>query len=291
MTEQIRPGDSMIGDLDLKKNSLGLYFVIAFALPIVTTIIVVLVAGAPSGLVVNEVSTGALVVVMGMVHAPTIAAIVVVFRSQRFAGVKTLFRQIKYWRFAPQWYLRAILVFPLTILAVLLILSLFSSRFSPVLSLGVMAFAAVFSTLWEEIGWTGLATPLMLKRMTPLKVGLYLGFLHAMWHLAANIYGAGAFHGDFFIVNFLATSAGIIGLRIVTIWIYMRTSSLVLGWLTHLGFTGGQLSLVSLALTSGETIVWNAAFSAAVVGIVVFLLARNKDFFGPWKPATSSSPT
>lgn len=270
----------MTSDLDLKKNSLSLYFVIAFAVPIVTTIIVAMVAGAPSGLVVTEMSVAALVVVMGMVHAPTIAAIAVVFRSQRLTGVKHLFRQLKYWKFAPQWYLRAILIFPVTILAVLSVLSLFSSSFSPVLTLSVMSFAAVFSTLWEEIGWTGLATPLMLKRMSPLKVGLSLGFLHAMWHLAANIYGAGAFHGDLFIVNFLATSVGIIGLRIVTIWIYVRTSSLVLGWLTHLGFTGGQLSLVSFALTSGETIVWNAAFSAAVIGIAVFLVVRNKDLMG-----------
>ena len=267
-------------DMDLKKNSLSLFFVIAYALPIVATIIVALVAGAPSGLVVNEMSAGAVVVMMAMVHAPTIAAIIVVFRSQGLKGIKILLQQLKYWKFAPHWYLKAILVFPVTILAVLLVLSLFSSSFSPVLSLSVMAFAAVFSTLWEEIGWTGLATPLMLKRMSPLKVGLSLGFLHAMWHLAANIYGAGAFHGDLFIVNFLATSVGIIGLRIVTIWIYMRTSSLVLGWLTHLGFTGGQLSLVSFALTSLETIVWNAAFSAAVIGIAVFLVVRNKDLMG-----------
>ena len=273
-------GDSMIRDLDLKKYSLSLYFVIAFALPIVTTIIVVLVAGAPSGLVVNEMSVGALVVVIAMVHAPTIAAIVVVFRSHRLTGIKHLFQQLKYWKFGPEWYLKAILIFPATILVVLFVLSWFSPNFTPVLALNVMVLAVVLSTLWEEIGWTGLATPLMLKRMKPLEVGLSLGCLHAVWHLAANIYGAGAFHGDLFIVNFLATAVGIIGLRIVTIWIYMRTSSLVLGWLTHLGFTGGQLLLVSVAFTSGETIVWNTAFAVAVVGVVVFLLARNKDLMG-----------
>ena len=281
----------MLEDLDLKKNSLSLYFVIAFALPIVTTIIVVLVAGAPSGLVVTEMSVAALVVVMGMVHAPAIAAIVVVFRSARFTGVKNLFQQLKYWKFEPQWYLKAILVFPVIILVVLLVLSLFSSSFSPVLSLSVMAFAAVFSTLWEEIGWTGVATPLMLKKMSPLKVGLSLGFLHAVWHLAANIYGAGAFHGNLFVVNFLATSVGIVGLRIVTIWIYMRTGSLVLCWLTHLGFTSGQLSFVSFALTSGETIVWNAAFAVAVTGVVVFLLVRNKDLMARSTYGTSRGRT
>ena len=275
---------------DLEKYSLLLYFVIAFAIPIVTTIIVVLVAGTPSGLVTNEISVPALVVVMAMVHAPTIAAIVVVFRSHRWMGIRDLFGQLTDWKFGPRWYLTAILIFPATILVVLLALSLFSSSFTPVSSLGVMAFAAVFSTLWEEIGWTGLATPLMLKRMSPLKVGLLLGFLHAVWHLAANWYGASAFHGNLFFVNFLATAVGIIGLRIVTIWIYVRTSSLVLGWLTHLGFTGGQLSLVSLALTSGETIVWNTAFSVAVTGIVVFLLVRNRDLMGHAHSANCDTP-
>ena len=270
-------------DLDLKKNSLSLYFVIAFALPIVTTIIVALLAGWPSGIVVNETSKGALVVVMGMVHAPTIAAIVVVFRSQGLDGIKILFRQLKYWKFAPHWYLKALLIFPVTMLAVLYALSLYSCNFAPVSALSVMAFAALFSTLWEELGWTGFATPIMLKRFSPLKVGLLLGFLHAMWHFAASLYGSGAFHGNLFIVNFLATSVGIVGLRIVTIWIYMRTSSLVLGWLTHLSFTGGQLLLVSFALTSGETIVWNAAFSFAVIGIVAFLVLWNKDLMGSSK--------
>ena len=115
------------------------------------------------------------------------------------------------------------------------------------------------------------------EKVQPLKVGLSLGFLHAMWHLAANIYGASAFHGNLFIVNFLATSVGIVGLRIVTIWIYMRTSSLILGWLTHMGFTGGQLLLVSFELTSGETVVWNSAFSFSVIVIVLFLLIWNKN--------------
>ena len=264
-------------DLELEKNSLSLYFVIAFALPIVATIIVALVAGAPSGIVVNEISAGALVVVMAMVHAPAISAAIVVFRSQGFRGIKSLLQQLKDWKFARQWYLRAILIFPATMLAVLFVLSSFSSNFGPVLSLSVLAFAALFSALWEEIGWTGFATPVMLKRFSPLQVGLLLGLLHAMWHLAANIYGAGAFHGNLFIVNFLATSVGIVGLRIVTIWIYMRTSSLVLGWLTHASFTGGQLLLVPLDLTSRETIVWNLAFSFSVIGVVVILVVWNKD--------------
>ena len=83
--------------------------------------------------------------------------------------------------------------------------------------------------------------------------------------------------GDQFIVNFVATSVGVVGLRIITVWIYARTRSLVLGWLTHATFTGGQLSLVSLDLTATETFVWNTTFSMTVIGFAVFVVLRNRD--------------
>ena len=261
-----------------KDESLSLFFGIAFALPIVVTIIVAFVAGVPGGLVTNELSPAAVVVVMAMVHAPTIAAVVVVSRRRGWAGIKTLFGQLKHWSFAPRLYLAALLIFPVTMLAVLSGLSLISPNFAPVLSLSVLAFAGLTSALWEEIGWTGFATPVMLKYFSPLKVGLLLGFVHALWHLPASIYGSSAFHGDLFAVNFLSTSVGIIGLRIVTVWIYAQSQSLVLGWLTHASFTGGQLLLVPLTLTSRETIVWNTAFSLLVMGIVAFLLVRSRGF-------------
>lgn len=266
-----------MNDWGVNKKSLSLFFVIAYAIPIVATIIVAIIAGLPSDIVVNELSPAALVVVMAMVLAPTIAAMIVVCRDQGLAGITTLFRQLKDWRFTPEWYLRAILIFPATMLTVLFVLSLFSANFAPVLVLSVMAFGALLSSLLEEIGWTGYATPLMLQRFSPLETGLLLGLLHAMWHFAASVYGAGAFHGNLFIVNFLFVSIGIIGLRVITIWIYTRTRSLVLGWLTHASFTGGQLSLVSLDLTATETIIWNAAFSISVTGIVVLVVLQNKD--------------
>ena len=266
-----------VPNTDRKENSLYLFFAIAYALPLITTIIVASVAGVPAGLVVNELSVPAVVVVMAMVHAPTFAALIVVFRDNGLQGIKTLLRQLRVWRFAPQWYLKAILIFPATMLAVLLVLSFFSADFLPVLTFGVLTFAGLFSALWEEIGWTGFATPIMLRRFSPLKVGLVLGLVHAVWHLPASIYGAGAFHGNLFALNFLVTSLGIVGLRILTLWVYTRTSSLVLGWLMHAGFTGGQLLLVPLSLTSGETIVWNTAFSFSVVGVVAVLLVCNRD--------------
>ncbi len=258
----------------LERHSLSLFFAIAYAIPIVAAILVTLVAGRPSEIVVKEVSAAAAIVVLAMVHAPTLAAIIVAFRGAGLPGIAALFRQLKQWKFAAAWYLRAILIFPAIMLAVLFALSLYSDNFTPVLSLSILPAFALASSLLEEIGWTGFATPVMLRRFSPLKTALLLGSLHALWHLAASYYGAGAFHGDLFGVYFLGTALGIVGLRMITIWIYANTRSLVLGWLTHASFTGGQLSLVSLDLTSAETIAWNWAFSFAVIAIAVLVFPR-----------------
>jgi hypothetical protein len=60
-------------DLDLKKHSLSLYFVIAYALPMVAVAIVILTTGLPSVLVAKELSAAAMIVVMAMVRKPLFA--------------------------------------------------------------------------------------------------------------------------------------------------------------------------------------------------------------------------
>lgn len=163
-----------------RDKSLRNYFIIAFLIPIGATVLVTLKDGLQTGLVTNQLSVLALVVVMSMVHAPTIAVMIVAFRDEGFNGVKDLFRQLTYWRFKSKWYLRALLIFPLSILASLLL-------------------------------------------------------------------------------------------------------SLVLGWLTHFSYTGGQLLLVSVTLSAVETLLWNSAFDSVLLLVIAFLVTMNKDFCDFWK--------
>ena len=58
------------------RKSLRIYFVIAFLIPIVTTILVTLIDGFPTGLVTNQIDVNAINVLLAMVHAPTIAAMI-----------------------------------------------------------------------------------------------------------------------------------------------------------------------------------------------------------------------
>jgi membrane protease YdiL (CAAX protease family) len=271
------------------RKSLRIYFVIAFLIPIVTTILVTLIDGFPTGLVTNQIDTMAIVVFMAMVHAPTIAAMITAFSDQGFIGIKNLFRQLKYWRFKTKWYLIALLIFPLSILVSLLFMSLFSPNYTPDLFLSILVFGTFFSALWEEIGWTGYATPRMLNRFRPLKTALLLGIIHIFWHLVADYWGASAFYGELYlyVIHFLLWMVGLTVLRIIIIWIYVRTNSLVLGWLTHFSYTGGQLLLVPLSLSAVETLLWNSSFVIVLLIVMGVLFTTNRDFRNFWKTGSA----
>jgi membrane protease YdiL (CAAX protease family) len=264
-----------------KNKSLRDYFIIAYLIPIAATVLATLKDGMPTGLVTNQLDAWAMVVFLSMVHAPTIAAMIVAFRDEGFEGIKDLFRQLKYWRFKIKWYLLALLIFPLLIFTALLLLSLFSQRFSPAFSISILILGTFISALLEEIGWIGYAAPRMLKRFSVLKTGIFLGIIHAFWHLAAGIWGAGTFYGQLYAISFLLSVVSLIILRIFILWVYIRTKSLVLSWLTHFSWTGGQL-LLTVTLSAVDTLLWNSTFILLLFLVLAFLFIRNKDFRDFW---------
>ena len=266
-----------------KGDSLKIYFYIAFLIPIIATILVTWKDGLQTELVTTQISASALIIIMSMVHAPTVAALIVTFRDEGFDGIRKLFQQLKYWRFPLIRYMLALLVFPFAILAGLMIMTFFSQRYTPAFSLSILALGTLISPLWEEIGWTGYATPRMLKRYSPLKAGIYLGIIHMFFHLAADYWGAGVFFGKLYLAHFLLWMVGLIVLRIITLWIYIRTKSLVLGWLTHVSYTWGQTILVPLSLTALETVLWNSAFVLVLLFVLVYFVSMNRDFRDFWK--------
>jgi membrane protease YdiL (CAAX protease family) len=274
----------MSNHLITKDNSLRNFFLIAFLIPIVATVFATLIDGLQSGLVTNQLSPLAMIVVLAMVHAPTIAAMIVAYRDEGFEGNKKLFRKLKYWKFEAKWYLIALLLLSLSILVSLFGMSFFSQSYTPAFSFSILTFAVLLSALWEEIGWTGFALPRMLKRYGPLKTALMLGVIHTFWHLAADYWGASAFYGNLYryLAHFTLWMIGLIILRIIIVWIYIRTQSLVLGWLTHFSYTGGQLFLVPLTLTTVETLLWNTAFVIVLLLVVTFLFMLNEDFRDFW---------
>jgi len=70
-----------------KGDSLKIYFYIAFLIPIIATILVTWKDGLQTELVTTQISASALIIIMSMVHAPTVAALIVTFRDEGFDGI------------------------------------------------------------------------------------------------------------------------------------------------------------------------------------------------------------
>ena len=117
-------------------------------------------------------------------------------------GYRDLFSRLFKWRIPVKWYAIALLIFPLTVFAPLLILSLFSPVFMPgIFDTGNHPIASafglpgddkgtlvlfvfilgLFNGFVEEVGWTGFVTPLLSRKQNIIKAGIILGI---MWIVA-----------------------------------------------------------------------------------------------------------
>ena len=261
-------------------KSLLKFFIIVYLIPLVATVSAVLIGGFPTDPVVTHVSAMVLVVIMAMVHAPTIAAMIVTFKGGGFREVKGLFRQLKYWKVEGKWYLYALLIFPLSILVSLYLMSLYSESYGPLFEFRIYVLGSFLSALWEEIGWTGYATPRMLEKLTPLRTAIFLGVIHMFWHLASDYWGSISYYqaNYLYVIHFFLWLIGLIVLRIIILWMYVRTRSMVLGWLAHFSYTGGQLYFVSISMSGIETLLWNTSFDLILLIAVALMFTQNKDF-------------
>ena len=257
------------------QRSLTLFIAVAFLLPLIAAVMITLLEGRPAMVAIRKLSFSALVAIGTMILAPTIAAVVAAFKDEGLGGVKALLRPLLRWRAPLYWYALSVFLFPVTILVTLFILSFFAQELAPAFGLTLLPLAGLFSTLCEEVGWTGYATPTLLKKTRPLKVGLILGAIEALWHLPADLWGSGAFHGSDFVMHFVFASIAIIGFRVVAVWIYTHTQSLLLCWFAHAGFKCGQLLFVPHNISSEATIIWQVAFMIAMVCVALLVVLWN----------------
>jgi hypothetical protein len=126
-----------------------------------------------------------------MFVGPSLAGILMTGIVYGRAGFGELGSRLFKWRVGAGWYVIAFLTAPLMILAVLLVLSLISPKFLPLLyTSNDKAFllwypiaAGLITAIFEELGWTGFATDTMLRKgHGVLKTGLSVDFFFAAWN-------------------------------------------------------------------------------------------------------------
>ena len=122
------------------------------------------------------------------VYAPAIAELAVLVYRQGVGSLPRFLSRLLLWRASIWWYAMMALFLPL----VFHVSALFNpdalNTLFPFASVSAYLSALFFMAIKgpvEEIGWRGLALPLLQRRMAPMWAALVLGAVWAVWHLPA----------------------------------------------------------------------------------------------------------
>jgi hypothetical protein len=261
----------------IKRNAVLAYFVLAFAITWGLILLIVGVDGLRPA-ASRSMQTG-LLLFLAMIIGPSLTGLTLTALLDGKSGLQELFVRWRQWRVQPRWYAIALLTTTALLLVIGAVLSRSSLVFTPSFiassdKLTVLTFALVIGLVagfFEEIGWSGFATPRLLKQQRVLTAGLILGALWGAWHLLADYWGnAGAF-GALYPLRGLLWVVTLTAYRILMVWVYSKTTSLGLMQLMHAGFTGGQ-ALWEPPLAPTDYLLWYGSFAIALWLLVVVLL-------------------
>src|SRR5688572_30362966 len=227
------------------------YFVLTFLISW-SGILVVLGPGAFTGATVP--TEGLLpLVFLAMFTGPSVAGILMTGLVDGKAGFHDLRSRLLRWRLDVRWYVVALLTAPLMVTAVLLPLSLRSAGFVPGVfasdnkgSLLVIGLAAGLMTgFCEELGWTGFVIPRLRLRYGILTTGLIVGLLWGAWHFPLF---SGDLSGALPLALFLPVQlfTFLPAYRVLMVWVYDRTGSLLVAIVMHASLTASTLILQPL---------------------------------------------
>jgi len=182
------------------------------------------------------------------VWAPAIAAFVVIGIGYGWDGVRNYTRRVTRVRGRWTWYL-AVLVGVPVVYFVAAVLSSMTGRPELRLSdgwlLGFLTVSGLRLTQGpvEELGWRGLALPLLQRRYGGLVAALLLGFVWALWHVPATLIATADFArgGGSLPVALCRLFVGIVATSVVVTAVYNGSRgsvplTILFHWLTNLDY-------------------------------------------------------
>jgi pimeloyl-ACP methyl ester carboxylesterase/membrane protease YdiL (CAAX protease family) len=239
-----------------------------------------LVLGPDSLVNTNWQAEGAfLSAVIAMLAGPSIAGLLLIGLLDGRAGYRELFSWLRAWHVGFRWYAMAILPAPIVAAGVLLALSLPSPLLAGSDKVAVVlgGFGAAVMTILEEVGWTGFAVPRLRRRHNVLRTGLIVGVWWGLWHLLQQISIGGTYAGavplpGFVILSVLAAVASLTAYRVLMVWVYEHTNSLLVTTLMHGSLTASTIFWFTPIATGGMFLL-NVWLVAAVMWLIVGVVA------------------
>ena len=258
----------------IKQHSAAIYFVLTFAITWGGMILVIGPGGFPVS--AGQFETAGALVYLAMLMGPSAAGILMVSLVDGKAGLRGLLSRLLKWRVGVRWYALVIAATPLLATTLLLALSLASPEFTPaILTAGnkpELLLTGIVSGLmvgiFEELGWTGFAVPRLRLRYGLLTTGLIVGLLWGAWHFIV-FWESDTFTGAFpLMILLVRLFSWLPPFRILMVWVYSRTESLLVSILMHASLVA-SLSIIVPSGLSGEYLsTWILAWAAALWVIV-----------------------
>lgn len=248
-----------------------------------------LVAGPGAIVGATQISAARLpLVYVAMLAGPSVAGLVVTGVVAGKPGLRELRARLLRWQVGAGWYAFALLTAPLLWLAILLALALSSPAFLPgivtsdnpvsLLLMGVVTGLAVGCC--EELGWTGCAAPRLRQRAGVLTTGLSVGILWGVWHFplfAGSTSSAGSLPPALVLLVQLFSFLPVF--RVLLVWVYDRTGSLLVALLMHASLVVCTLSLAPVAIAGAPLVIVNLAVAAALWVVVAAIALANRRQF------------
>jgi membrane protease YdiL (CAAX protease family) len=246
---------------------------------------ILLVIGGPGGIPATKEQVEALVplVILVLLAGPAVAGILLSGLVYGKTGLREVLSRLLKWRVGARWYAVALLPAPLLMTAVGLALWLLSVEFLPGIlttsdkgALLLSGIAAGVTTVLEELGWTGFAVPRLRLRHGVLATGLIVGVLWGVWHFLVKAWMGGAMGlGPFLTVDLLTAVVNLTAYRVLLVWVYDRTGSLLVTTLMHASLTASML-IITPQVTGMPLVTYNLVSAAALWGLVAAVAVVNR---------------
>ena len=234
------------------------------------------------------------VAIVAMLLGPSLSGLLLIGLVDGKEGLRDLRSRLGRWRVGARWYALALLLAPLIILAVLMALALISPAYLPGiftrddklarLFLGLVS--AVVTGICEELGWTGFVTPRLRQRYSVLATGLIIGVLWGVWHIVPMVimpsvaYSVPFSPAVYIAVRTLSFLVGsLVAFRVLMVWVYDRTQSLLLLILMHTGLTAANIIYEPEALGGSSNFILDFVTAAVFWFIVALVIMVNRQRF------------
>ena len=272
----------------INRHPLLAYYVLAFAISWGGFLMVVGPGGFPG--TQEQLETLLPFVASAMLAGPSVASILLSGLLHGRAGLRELLSRLLRWKVGARWYAVALLTAPLLAAAVLFALSLTSPIFTTddKATVVLVGIAAGLTTVFEELGWTGFATPTLLRlRHGLLGTGVIVGLLWGAWHLLQISWVSGAYSAALPLAIFLplyifSAVAQLTAYRVLMVWVYDRTNgSLLVATLMHASLTASTVFIFSPVATGVAFLTYILVLAAALWVVVGAVALANGGHLAP----------